>query len=154
MPPITIEDNLGIVRVTLGDISPAGDDSDFGLQVVSSDGSTVIVDGTSDIFTIIASGTLTTAASAVGAETNTSTTLSLGLSYRPLVVGILDDPLASDAVQVPYVHWDNTTGTIAVSWSLFTEISGSNTVLRARTKSRTGHAAATYKYFVLKQVAF
>ena len=54
------------VRVQMGKL-PSGD---YGLRVVSSDGTTVIIDGTSDMFRILASGTtsLTLAADATGSN--------------------------------------------------------------------------------------
>jgi hypothetical protein len=83
MPPITIEDNSGIVRVTLGDISPAGDDSDFGLKIVSSDGTTVIIDGTSDVFRIQATGTLSKTQATGGSGSTVVTLTALGLLNNP-----------------------------------------------------------------------
>src|SRR5438128_7085956 len=50
---VKVIDAAGNIRVYLGNI-PGGD---YGLQVVSSDGATVIIDGTSDIFKIVATGT-------------------------------------------------------------------------------------------------
>ncbi len=44
-------------RVQLGDISAAKNGSSYGLKVISSDGSTVIIDGSSDMFRIAATGT-------------------------------------------------------------------------------------------------
>lgn len=49
-----IKDLNGVIRVLLG----AFGNGDFGLQVTSSDGSTVIIDGTSNMFKILASGTV------------------------------------------------------------------------------------------------
>lgn len=66
------------VRVQLGNI-PSGD---YGLRVVSADGSTVIIDGTSDMFRIAATGTLSVAMPAVdGSSSATVTVTALGSSY-------------------------------------------------------------------------
>lgn len=51
---ISVADALGVERVRLGRISG----TDYGLKVVSSDGATVIIDGSSNMFKIAASGTL------------------------------------------------------------------------------------------------
>jgi len=51
---IQVVDTRGAIRVYLGNI-PNGD---YGLQVVSADGSTVIIDGTSNMFKIVASGSV------------------------------------------------------------------------------------------------
>ena len=52
---VTVTDANGDERVILGALGGG----DYGLKVVSSDGSTVIIDGTSNMFKIVASGTLT-----------------------------------------------------------------------------------------------
>jgi hypothetical protein len=51
---IHVSDAAGVDRVQLGNISGG----DYGLRVVSADGSTVIIDGTSDMYRILASGTV------------------------------------------------------------------------------------------------
>lgn len=62
-------------RVQMGDISANKDGSSYGLKVISSDGTTVIIDGTSDMFKIIASGTLSKTV-ATGASGFANATLS------------------------------------------------------------------------------
>jgi hypothetical protein len=74
MPPVIVQDKNGNTRVTLGDISVAQDDSDFGLKVVASDGTTVIIDGTSDVFKITATGT-----TSLTVPANSSATTSVSL---------------------------------------------------------------------------
>lgn len=71
-------------RVQLGDISAAKDKSSYGLKVVSSDGSTVIIDGTSDMFKISASGTLSKATNTGDNSVIAETTLAgLGALAAP-----------------------------------------------------------------------
>lgn len=57
MPDVRVEDANGVERVLLGNLG-TDDAPDYGLRVKSSDGTTVIIDGTSDIFKIAESGTL------------------------------------------------------------------------------------------------
>lgn len=58
-------------RVTVGDIG-----SNYGLKVVASDGTTVIIDGESNMFKIQASGTLSRAFPALGTASSSTTVLS------------------------------------------------------------------------------
>ena len=62
----------------------------YGLRVVSSDGSTVIIDGTSDMFKIAASGTLTAAFPAAGSAAQRTASLpGLGVfSTLPVLVAM------------------------------------------------------------------
>lgn len=77
-PGVYVSDDIGLEvtdgtssRVQLG-LLPSGT---YGLRVVSSDGVTVIVDGTSDMFKIVAVGTITSAGTA-----NTNTTAQVTLT--------------------------------------------------------------------------
>ena len=58
---ISVADGNGITRVTLGKISP-DPDPDYGLQVIGPGGQTTIIDDTSDVFKIVATGTMTATA--------------------------------------------------------------------------------------------
>jgi len=69
---LVVKDTTGVERVTLGKIGA----SDYGLKVVSSDGATVIIDGTSNMFKILATGTQTVAFPAAGLGDSVETTLS------------------------------------------------------------------------------
>jgi hypothetical protein len=78
---LTVADAAGSTRVTLGMIGTV-DAPSYGLRVVSSDGTTVIIDGSSNMFKIIASGTQTQAFPAAGnASTNSVTLTALGAGY-------------------------------------------------------------------------
>lgn len=68
---IVVSDASGADRVLLGDIGGG----DYGLKVTSSDGTTVIIDGTSDIFKIVATGT-TSITQAGGTSSGTTIDLS------------------------------------------------------------------------------
>ena len=69
---IEVTDGSGATRVWLGALG-AGE---YGLKVVSSDGSTVIIDGTSNMFKILASGTMSVTAVASTMAVITEVTLS------------------------------------------------------------------------------
>lgn len=75
MAAVTVEDANGVRRVTLGQIAD-GPPPDFGLKVVSSDGATTIIDGTSDMFKIAATGTITQGWPAAGNDSANSVTLT------------------------------------------------------------------------------
>jgi hypothetical protein len=87
MPPLKVFDASNHARVVLGDISAAEDESDFGLKVTSSDGTTVIIDGTSDIFKIVTSGTVSTAwpAAAPGVTFTDTALAAVIVSVTPVV---------------------------------------------------------------------
>ena len=79
----------GVDRVVLGDIGG----SDYGLKVTNS-GSTVIIDGSSNVFKIVATGTVSITGCAAAADTScdvTGTTdLATGLTTVPAHVGFLE----------------------------------------------------------------
>ena len=99
-------------RVQLGDISPGKNGSSYGLKVISSDGSTVVIDGTSDVFKIQASGSLSVSVPARAgnnfASANTSVTLSgLGtFTATPAHLSLLADT-ASGTGNPRYLATDN-----------------------------------------------
>ena len=69
---ITVKDALANERVRLGALVGG----DYGLRVTSADGATVIIDGTSNMFKIVATGTQTVAFPAAGNGASAETTLS------------------------------------------------------------------------------
>jgi hypothetical protein len=71
---IVVSDATGAERVLLGNVG----NGDYGLKVTSSDGSTVIIDGTSNMFKILVTGTMTVSAAANGQSTTTTTLTALG----------------------------------------------------------------------------
>lgn len=90
---IKVADSLGVDRVTLGQISiptEANPTGDYGLKVVSSDGATTIIDGTSNMFKIAATGTLNWPAAGAGAQTTNTTDVATGFTYAPMVTANVD----------------------------------------------------------------
>ena len=95
----TIDDNglavslSGIERVRVGALGGG----DYGLKVVNA-GSTVIIDGTSNMFKIAASGTLSlTGCDGTSSQCSTTTnvTLSTGFDYRPAFLTFVDHAAAT-----------------------------------------------------------
>jgi len=89
---VTAYDVSGNQRVVLGKI--ASNPDDYGLKVVSSDGSTTIIDGTSDMFKITASGTFSVAVLASAATSGEVTLTGLGtVTVTPAILPMiaLDD---------------------------------------------------------------
>jgi len=79
-PGVYVSDDVGLEvtdgvssRVQLG-LLPIGV-GNYGLRVVSADGTTVIIDGTSDVFKVVASGTLSAVIPATGAIVSASVSL-------------------------------------------------------------------------------
>jgi hypothetical protein len=107
------------VRVSVGDISAGGDGSSFGLKVVSQDGVTVIIDGTSLMFKVASSGTQS-AGGAGGAEHVSDTTLTgLGtMSITPAHQSYVSDTSGNTGYKAgptDLYGWDNAPVYVATS---------------------------------------
>lgn len=79
---ISVSDSVGVQRVLLGLIGTA-DSPDYGLKVVSSDGATVIIDGTANVFKIDATGTMSRTSSGTGLTSGTTSLTALVASTTP-----------------------------------------------------------------------
>ena len=97
------------VRVELGATG-----ADYGLRVTSSDGATVIIDGTSNMFKIAATGTQSltgvNGSGAGGGSALTSVTLSTGLAYCPAALMYFNFNSTTNARLLEIVSYDNTNG--------------------------------------------
>lgn len=154
-------------RVILGAI----DGGDYGLKVVSSDGATVIIDGTSNVFKILTTGTTSHTASA-GADTSTDVTLTaLGtFASTPAHLSFVSDTnTASSARRIGrYIAsakvWASPSSggspvqeIRAIDWgiAISDRLNGSSecvvsiAVNNSTTISRTGYG----RYYILKEVA-
>jgi len=161
MSTLTVEDANGVVRVTLGQIS-AGPPPDYGLKVVSSDGSTTIIDGTSDVFKIVASGTLTTSGAGNG-QSQSAVTLTTGITVIPTCLiwqEFLDAGTSQNAgQQVNALVINLTSGAIAFmyeGWAELTATPGQTRVVVQTTATPIGAGgrAGTYRYYVMQETAF
>jgi len=149
------------VRVTLGQISAT---PTYGLKVVSSDGTTVIIDGTSDMFKISASGTVQTAAFVRPGTTQASVTLLLGMTYAPSFIYLDQYSTGIGARSGIYFTWDSvmgsaTQGQVTASYSLDVQTVSTNQTFVQATTTAAGifagtEVARTYRYFILTEVAF
>jgi hypothetical protein len=76
---IIVSDANEVDRVILGDLG----NGDFGLKVVGPDGTTEIIDGISDVFTILATGTLSVTVADGAAGSDSATHPELGTYAIP-----------------------------------------------------------------------
>ena len=157
------------VRVQMGKL-PSGD---YGLRVVSSDGTTVIIDGTSDMFRISANGTITNTVGtgAPGSNWTNVTLTGLGaLATTPAHLSFVSTSNASssDRLVGRLIGWETgcwvaatsggaTTTSRAVVYTtmeVYTYLDGSsNCVVEFGGYNFISSATWYCKYYVLAQVA-
>lgn len=155
---VHITDDIG-VEVTDGTYSraqlgllPGGT---YGLRVVSSDGTTVIIDGTSSLLAIAATGTLATAICAAGASQQATVTVNTGFTFAPSHLIYALSPVG--AILTPYYAWTVATGAIATAWTGWVTVAGSSTVVTVDVTAVAGGAGAgatTFRWYLLQEVAF
>jgi len=160
------------VRVQLGDISAAKDGSSYGLKVISSDGSTTIIDGTSDMFRISSTGTLSLTQAT---DSSGSTTVSLpGLGAQSTTPAGLHDvsagnastanrdgfhyfEFANDIFVAPSSGASPTQRAAAINWhaNVYTDLDGSNFArVTLAINNMTGVSKTAFcRYYVLAQTA-
>lgn len=131
----------------------------YGLKVVAADGSTVIIDGESNMFKIAATGTLVAPAS--NAPGDSQGTLDLALSYptSPMNLWFIDTGGAfAGALLLPWTFFRSADG---VAMDGFQGRAQANTPDSAHTRLRAitstirtdGYPAQTYKYYILSEAA-
>jgi hypothetical protein len=166
---VKVVDAAGNIRVYLGNI-PNGD---YGLQVISSDGSTVIIDGTSDVFKILASGVFSdTNPGATNSHDNLQTLTGLGtfaatpahLSFVSNGNGVTDWKHLGTFMLFNDLYASQSSGGTG-PWQKFRAINviavaraslnGSNQVVVSVVNDKADAGAMTFynKYFVLMQTA-
>lgn len=153
---LSIFDSAGVERVTLGSIGGG----DYGLKVTAADGVTVVVDGTSEMFRIAASGTLTRAfAAAPSASTSTATIGAItGLTVSPAMLWeVTDDNSGFAQLRFPGLKptFNSPAGTLAWLAGCYVSLSaspGSPVVgLVAQSVTANPGTTAAAKYYVLIQ---
>jgi hypothetical protein len=126
-----------------------------GKLTVTNPGSVVIIDGTSDMFRIVATGTLACAAPGAGAQTSAGATLSTGLTYGPASSWYVGT--GSGDIPCPYYIWNLSGGAINWSYEGRANVINTNQTSVGAYQSRMSGAGAdyvyTYRYYVLSQVA-
>jgi hypothetical protein len=158
---VKVDDENGTNRVKMGYLG-AGD---YGLQVISSDGSTVIIDGNSDMFRITASGTLNDAAGCNGSGTACTSSVSVdvatGFTYSPAHLGFYQTGTTAGTA-LPRIIYDNSIG-FANSGHITDQLEMVASVVSVnqtriqvdwRTRVDRSGTSATYRYYILEQVAF
>ena len=143
------------VRVQVGQFTAGS----YGLKVISSDGTTVIIDGTSDMFKIAATGTLSQAFPAVGNSSKASVTLtSLGtFTTAPACLANTTDNNATEANARMGNYWASINlATGVVGWYANTAIalSASQAVVSLAAGSPTVNPSTTAgcRYWVMVEV--
>lgn len=145
-------------RVALGRLDAiTGGDNQFGLYVAGPDG-TVILDGTSDVFRILGSGTISLTGcdgDPVMCVTSATATVSTGLQYKPAHLSFLE--VGNAAYQMPNFNFftDGTLEDRHQSWTEWGPGFNDSTV-RVEWQTRSDQSATTriFRFFLLEQVAF
>lgn len=148
-------------RVQLG-LLPSGT---YGLRVVAADGTTVIIDGTSDMFKIAAKGTqsVTITAGNLSNTASTSITLSNPASNTPLV--ICHHVVGSVATLGTVAMYTDSVFTGGAGngvlfhefcWGEITAVTTTSVTLALKAWRDTNVGSVTYQqsYYVLQEVAF
>jgi hypothetical protein len=128
--------------------------SDYGLKVVSSDGTTVIIDGTSNMFKIAASGTLQTASFAQPNQQTAQADISTGFTYAP--VFFYFPQFATGIWSGLYVRWAAGTSLVHESFLMNAEVVNTNQTRVIASTNADGagtEGARTYTYYIMKEAA-
>jgi hypothetical protein len=123
-----------------------------GALSVQNAGGTVIIDGSSDMFKIAATGTMNMAAQGGAGQVTTDITLATGITYNPASSAYLN---TAYAYQMPYFV-DNGAGALLDWYSMgasvvstnHTKVHGEKNTLRGG-----GLGAISYKYYVFSEAA-
>jgi len=167
---VRVEDDTGLIRVAVGRISAFVDEEDtgdFGLVVRNPEG-LVVIDGTSDVFKIVATGTINltgpNGGGAGGGTSASSVDLATGLTYRPQIFGMLDDSSAfpDEARILPTIVFDLSNGFPASGLVVDHQfmsckvVNTDETRVTMRWQSRVNRSAITntFRYFVANEQAF
>lgn len=122
---------------------------------VENQGAVVIIDGTSDMFRIVATGTIYTAGFTNPANPGAVQTvnLPLGFSYRPAHAVFVT--VGSVALGTPHLIVDN--GGVVLDWYVaWVEQAGADTQVRVQVASSRGSGdtnSAAFRYYIYEQVS-
>lgn len=136
-----------------------------GKLTVSNPGATVIIDGTSNMFKILATGTMSIANGPNGSggttEIITSVTLALGLAYVPAFLGFLESAI-NTAIVGNWMDWVRTTG-FTDSYGVWEQMAcyvnrnGTDTkpvaLWRVSDLYNQSAKSAVFRYYVLKEAS-
>lgn len=146
-------------------IDNAGVTVTAGAITVTNSGGTVIIDGSSNIFKILASGTINVTgpngSGALGALSTTVVDITLNLAYTPSFLGYY---LTTDgyAYMSPFHQWNRTNGTATDGEVTDEEYVAVRTINATQTRVRAGWQSVfnqtafdiDFRYYVLKEIAF
>ena len=148
---------LGIINSTTG-ADGAVNPIDYGLKVVSSDGVTVIIDGTSDIFKIAGTGTMTQAFPASpNVSANQVALPALGtFSLPPAYLALVTDGASATAFQRAIGDFLHFNSTPAVDWRAYfrtiLDLSNNvNVILSAASYITNPGTTAQARYYILTE---
>jgi len=128
-----------------------------GKLTVTNAGSVVIIDGTSNIFKIVATGTHTTASFTNPGSDTVTTTLSTGLTFVPGHLVFLEFSSGTSSYQTYYAVIDPGGHVFDYYESLCVLYNTNQTQIKSKKSSTRGtgtSGALQFRYFVLKEVAF
>jgi hypothetical protein len=160
---VHVTDEAGTDRVHIGRIGESVNaegtiTGEYGLRVVSSDGSTVIIDGTSDMYRIAATGTFTLVgpAGSSGNCVNTTMTVVVATDFTyPPHVEVSVETATNQAAVTPY--WSaGLNGTISLGFTSSSRVVNTDeTEIRATWFAQSDQSALTdtFRYRVLEQTA-
>jgi hypothetical protein len=139
-------------------INAAGVAITNGKLTVTNAGATVIIDGTSDIFKIVATGTVQTAICNPNATQTATVDLSTGLTFAP-AIHCLVQFVTGYASQTPWISWGLGNGLVYTSCEADAHMVNTNqTRLTATTRNCNNSGQPTtvlvYRYYIFKEVAF
>lgn len=131
---------------------------DYGLLVRNA-GSTVIIDGTSNMHKIVATGTLQTPSftNSAGASSQATVTLATGLTTASAYAGYINRNVGLGSFKTLYLVVTWSTSNIEDGFDLWTEVVNTNetkvtaTTSTSRTSGTT--AARDYRYYIYKETA-
>lgn len=151
---ITAEDASGVVRGVIGQIGTAAN-PDYGIKILAPGGAATIVDGTSDVFTIVASGTMTTPLFSGAGVRTAVVSVGTGITYAPTFYAWAQRTSGVGSVNVPSITWNPATGLLIESLTVdLVTVGAAQTLTASTTSSAATEVARVYRWFILKQVAF
>lgn len=155
---LQISDSAGVIRVTLGSLG----NGDYGLKVISTDGTTVIIDGTSDVFKIAATGTLSKAVVNLDNSVTSSAALSGLGTYTTTPAHLahtsLDNVNTGHRRAAAFVAINGIAGgaiSSSIGWYFATFLDGSSfaNVILVVTDANAGNQTVWVKYYILEEAA-
>lgn len=153
----SVFDRNDVKRVEIGQLTDANGDptGDYGISVTAPDGTTEIIDGVSDVLTIVASGTISSPAVAAHNAGSTNVNVTTGLTYAPLCQASL--LTAGNSFGMPDFNVDPATGLVTQYSRIQTiDLGGGVTQVRLvlvnGTATPIGAGAFTYRYYLLRQI--